>query len=67
MPFCLKLSVDRVEIKSVSHIDMSIIANKHCWEVISFNQFPGDWETFITLQMNPPIAFCMAVTAGDMS
>lgn len=53
------LGVDRVENISMYHIDISIIVNKHCWEVISFNQSLAGWETaFITMQMNPPTGFC---------
>lgn len=55
MSFYLELGVDKVENISVYHIDMSIIVNKHCWEVISFNQSLAGWETaVITVQMNLP-------------
>lgn len=62
LSFYLELGVDRVENISVCHIDMSIIVNKHCWEVIAFNQSLAGWETaVITVQMKLPTVFLQEV------
>lgn len=50
--------MDSIENISVSHIDMLVIVNRRCWEVISFNQCLAGWETtFITVQMDLPAGF----------
>lgn len=59
MYFYLELGVDRVENISIYHTAMSIIVNKHCWEVIFFNQSLAGWETaLITVQMKSLADFC---------